>query len=240
MQLFCVDYEQQGSKIHIKDVELVQQVRKVLRMSKGNYIAVQQINWPTHRHTIQITERDDKSLRWDIQSTQELLQPLKKLSMIISMPNKRDKAELITQKLSEIGVYQIIFRPSERSIIRESNPKKMQRLQKISKEAVEQSRGTRIPEIIYVSHIDMYTKNTQIVVFDIQEKEWKTQQIKLSEQNIQENIVWSICTGLIGPEGGLTDHDYQSLDTYIVKSLGNTILRTETAAIIAARYLQNY
>ena len=60
--------------------------------------------------------------------------------MIVSMPNKWEKAELIVQKLSEIGIDKIIFWPSERSIIKERNGKKEERLQKIIKEAVEQSR----------------------------------------------------------------------------------------------------
>ena len=60
--------------------------------------------------------------------------------MIISMPNKRDKVELIVQKLTECGLDEILFWPSERSIIREWNPKKEERLYKIIKEAVEQSR----------------------------------------------------------------------------------------------------
>jgi RsmE family RNA methyltransferase len=56
------------------------------------------------------------------------------------MPNKREKAELIVQKLTEIGVKNIYFRVSEHSIIRQRNEKKAERLDKISHEAVEQSR----------------------------------------------------------------------------------------------------
>ena len=56
------------------------------------------------------------------------------------MPNKREKAELIAQKLTEIGVKNIYFRVSEHSIIRQRNEKKAERLHKISHEAVEQSR----------------------------------------------------------------------------------------------------
>jgi 16S rRNA (uracil1498-N3)-methyltransferase len=67
--------------------------------------------------------------------------------MLIAMPNKREKAELIVQKLSEIGVSEIVFRPAERSVITQWNEKKADRLQKIAKEAVEQSRGVSIPKI---------------------------------------------------------------------------------------------
>ncbi|MBO4516461.1 RNA methyltransferase [bacterium] len=56
------------------------------------------------------------------------------------MSNKRDKIELIVQKLSEIGIKHIYFWPSERSVIKEWNEKKAERLNKIAKEAIEQSR----------------------------------------------------------------------------------------------------
>ncbi|MDR0282368.1 MAG: RsmE family RNA methyltransferase [Candidatus Peribacteria bacterium] len=69
------------------------------------------------------------------------------VTMLIAMPNKREKAELIVQKLSEIGVSEIVFRPAERSVITQWNEKKADRLQKIAKEAVEQSRGVSIPKI---------------------------------------------------------------------------------------------
>jgi RsmE family RNA methyltransferase len=60
--------------------------------------------------------------------------------MIIAMPNKWEKAELIVQKLTEIGVENIYFWVAEHSIIRQRNNKKTERLNKISQEAVEQSR----------------------------------------------------------------------------------------------------
>ena len=60
--------------------------------------------------------------------------------MLIAMPNKREKSELIVQKLTEIGIQNIYFWPSERSVIRQWNEKKAERLDKISHEALEQSR----------------------------------------------------------------------------------------------------
>jgi 16S rRNA U1498 N3-methylase RsmE len=45
-------------------------------------------------------------------------------------------------------------------------------------------------------------------------------------------IIW-----VVGPEGGLTDRDYRHFPSHIVSSLGNTILRMETAAIVGAYVL---
>lgn len=78
----------------------------------------------------------------------------KQITMIVAMPNKREKAELIVQKLTEIGVSDIIFRPSERSVIKQWNENKTTRLNKITKEALEQSRGRHVPKISFTEHIE--------------------------------------------------------------------------------------
>lgn len=82
------------------------------------------------------------------------------------MPNKRDKIELIVQKLTECGLDQMIFWPSERSVLKEWNPKKEERLQKIIKEAVEQSRGRIVPELIFTTNPKELIGTNPLVVFD--------------------------------------------------------------------------
>jgi len=82
------------------------------------------------------------------------------------MPNKWDKAELIAQKLSEIGISEIIFWPSERSVLKEWNSKKEERLQKIIKEAVEQSRGRKLPKLIFTTEVTKYIQDAEVVIFD--------------------------------------------------------------------------
>lgn len=151
--------------------------------------------------------------------------------MIIAMPNKWDKVELIAQKLTECGIDHIIFRPSERSVIKERNEKKANRIYKIIKEAVEQSRGWTVPELHFTTNITEYLKNTEVIVFD---------KIGAKEQNIVP-ISTSHVTGIIGPEGGFTPRDYKLLEVYHphIQHLGEQVLRMETAAIIGGRLLQN-
>lgn len=88
--------------------------------------------------------------------------------MIVAMPNKWDKVELIVQKLTECGLDQIIFWPSERSVIKERSPKKEERLHKIIKEAVEQSRGRKIPELLFTTTPKDIVGNNPLIVFDKQ------------------------------------------------------------------------
>lgn len=117
--------------------------------------------------------------------------------MIIAMPNKRDKVELIVQKLTECGLDQIVFRPSERSVIKEWNTKKEERLHKIITEATEQSRGRIVPELRFINDISPYLKGSQVIVFD---KETMLQDRQATHTGISATLPSSSITGIVGPE----------------------------------------
>lgn len=59
--------------------------------------------------------------------------------MIVALPNKFEKLELMVQKLAEIGIDHITCRPSKRSLIKGVPEKKYARLHSIAREATEQS-----------------------------------------------------------------------------------------------------
>lgn len=200
-------------------------------MKIWDIFCVQSPNTPIIRYCIQIIERNDKQIFWEIQDEVVYNEPDQEKTMIIAMPNKREKAELIAQKLTEIWIQKIIFRPSERSVIKERNEKKAERIFKISKEAVEQSRWRKLPSIKFTKNISEIISDNEVVIFDIP-REW----LSFDEWNEFKNI-W-----LIWPEWWLTDLDYINLQSekVSIKSLWNSVLRMETAAIIGWRLLKNY
>lgn len=226
MQLFVTEYKKKDTHITITDLDLLSQLRKVLRANIGDSICIQgaENEVKKTRYEVKIQSWDDKNVEGIILSEQIHIHSDTKKSMIVAMPNKWDKIELIVQKLTECGLDHIVFWPSERSIIREWNPKKEQRLHKIIKEATEQSRGRMMPELNFAHDISTYLQNTEVIIFD-------TPETKNEKQEIQ-NI--SHLTGIVWPEGGLTQKDYEVLawTNYTVYGLGETVLRTETAAII--------
>ncbi len=241
MQLFITEYKKKDTSVVITDSDLLSQLRKVLRANIGDSIRIQSPhNEPDKmRYEVRIDKRDTTTITWTVIFEQSQRSDNEQKSMIIAMPNKRDKVELIVQKLTECGLDQIVFRPSERSVIKERNPKKAERLQKIIKEAVEQSRGRSIPTLEFTSDITKYIQNTQLIVFDKIGAGSKEQGAINQEKSKVEGLktkVW-----LVGPEGGLTQKDYQMLawTYYTIYGLGDTVLRTETAAIIGGRILKN-
>ena len=226
MQLFITDFEKKWEIIKISDTEIISQIRKVLRMKIWDIFFVQNGNT---RYKLEISDRDDKSIFWKILESIEHTKQIDEIWIAIAMSNKRDKMETIVQKLSEIWIKYIYFRPSERSIIRERNNKKLERINKIAKEAVEQSRWRHLPEIHFEKDISKIIKWKDIIVFD--KSEWN------NNEKIKKNkdILW-----IIWPEWGLTENDYKNFWEKIkTASLWDTVLRTETASIIAARYLKN-
>lgn len=226
MQLFITDFEKKWETIKISDTEILSQIRKVLRMKIWDTFFVE--NGDT-RHKVQISDRDDKNIFWKILESIEHPKQIDEIWIAIAMSNKRDKMETIVQKLSEIWIKNIFFRPSERSIIRERNEKKLDRINKIAKEAIEQSRWRELPKITFEKDISKIIEWKKVIVFDKSEHDFKSIWTT-------KNALW-----IIWPEWGLTENDYKKFWEKIkTVSLGDTVLRTETASIIAARYLKNF
>ena len=234
MQLFITDFKIQNNQVLIQDCELIQQIRKVLRLGVGDSFFLQKVeNEFILRYKTQIKVWDNKEIFCDILDKQE--RPLghleSKKTIVVAMPNKRQKAELIVQKLSEIGIQHIYFRPGERSIIKEKNINKRERIKKISQEATEQSWNRILPKVGFLTDISKLIADTAVTVFDIQVK-WATPNNKWNQD--KEQVV------VIGPEGWLTAADYKKFGkSFRIMNLGEWVLRTETAAIVGGRLLKN-
>ena len=237
MQLFHI----QSEKIHTKwnnielfsVPELISQLRKVLRIKKWDKICIQYSSneWTT-RYELSIIDRTDKDLAGEIISSQVFSFSEKNISMLIAMPNKREKAELIVQKLTEIGVENISFRVSEHSVIRQWNEKKAERLDKISCEAVEQSRWIQLPKINFLKSDNELKEFTRWKYVIIANMNWLPYW-ELTKQSSND-----IC-GIIGPEGWFSEKDLNLFDNAKVVDLWENVLRMETASIVLARILKN-
>ena len=237
MQLFHID----SNNIHIKwnNIEifsvpgLISQLRKVLRIKKWDKICIQYSeNNKTSRYELSVRDWTDKDLTGEIISNQDFPFPKRNVSMLIAMPNKREKAELIVQKLTEIWVQNIFFWVSEHSMIRQWNGKKTERLNKISHEAVEQSRWIQIPEIKFLE------SENEVKDF----VDWKS--IIIANMNwliyweLAKNLGNNIC-GVIWPEGWFSTKDLGLFDGAKVIDLWKNVLRMETASIVLWWLLKN-
>lgn len=148
---------------------------------------------------------------------------------------KNDKFDFVVQKATEIGVSKIIPTICARSIIKVDATKqenKLQRYQKIMKEACEQSRRTFIPQMssyCYFKDIKLDSDTLGILAYENQNQ---PQTLNLALKDIKNYKKVAI---VIGPEGGFEENEVRSLmqKGFHCVSLGNRILRSETAAIYA-------
>ena len=154
---------------------------------------------------------------------------------------KEQKMDLILQKLTELGVNEIIPVNMERSIVKLDDnkiSKKMIRWNIICKEASEQSKRTSIPIIHDVINFKDLSKIDGDVRLVASTKE-KDKLLNCYLQNI-DNCAKIVV--VIGPEGGISDReeDYLFDNGYSPVSFGNLIFRVETACIYVASILNYY
>lgn len=154
------------------------------------------------------------------------------LTIAISIVQEQ-KFDLILQKLTELGVNEIIPVKTERSIVKldqSKEQKKKIRWETICKEASEQSKRTTIPKIhniVSLKDLPKYQKHLNLIC----SLNDTTKQLSTYLTNDIQDLLF-----VIGPEGGFTqkEEDYLTSLGFKSTSLGKRVLRVETAAIYVA------
>ena len=159
------------------------------------------------------------------------------LTIAVSLVQEQ-KFDLILQKLTELGVNEIIPVKTERSIVKldkSKENKKKTRWETICKEASEQSHRITIPkinDIITLKELLNQKKELNLICS-------LNDTTKPLEEYLTNNLKEILF--VIGPEGGFTNKEEEFLieNGFQSTSLGKRVLRVETAAIYVASII-NY
>ncbi len=157
---------------------------------------------------------------------------------------KGDKMELIIQKAVELGVSEIVPTEMKNCVVKIEDKKKeakKNRWQAISEAAAKQSKCNFVPEISKISCFNDVLKRVNDI--DLFLVPYENEEGILSTRKCLGEIKKGMTVGiLIGPEGGFTESEIDSLKAAGAKtiSLGKRILRTETAAITAVSMCMLY
>jgi len=223
-------------KVVLVDKDQTHQIRDVLRMSQGEHIII----------------LDNEGLEYDVTLTkvrhQEVVgqiiakrpawgEPTVQITLFQSLLT-RDKFELVLQKCTEVGVSAFVPVVTERSLVRDTSikPEKFARLQKIITEAAEQSHRGRIPDLSQPITFEQLL--SKLSDFDCRLIAWPadgTVTLQQALRSIGKGVPETVAL-LIGPEGGFSQKEVEQARDIgaIPVTLGPRILRTETAAIVAA------
>lgn len=146
---------------------------------------------------------------------------------------KEQKMDLILQKSCELGVSEIIPINTTRSIVKldKKETKKIERWNKILKEASEQSKRVVIPKVNNILDVKELAKLDYDIKILCTVNELSTSIKRVLSNDLKGAKIILV----IGPEGGFTDAEEKILieNGYISTSFGNRVLRTETASLYA-------
>ena len=153
----------------------------------------------------------------------------KKIIIVQSLVNEQ-KMDMILQKCTELGMYKFIPYKAVNSIIKDNGKmdKKIDRWQRIVKEASEQSKRNIIPEVFKpmdINELIEYKADLKLICSTISDNNLKNV--------IREYKNYDTIMLVIGPEGGFDPKEEEKFinNNFIPVSLGKRILRTETASL---------
>jgi 16S rRNA (uracil1498-N3)-methyltransferase len=189
-------------------------LERVLRTRPGAPIAVSdgQGRWRAARfgRTIDVTG-----------PTRAVQRPQPELTVAFAL-TKGERPELVTQKLTELGVDRVVPFMAERSVVRwvaGRDTKHVERLRRVAREAAMQCRRVWLPDVAAVAPFAEVAAIPGVAAAE--------------RAGTAPNLGWPAIA--VGPEGGWTSEELAAFERRV--SLGDLVLRAETAAIAAGTVL---
>ncbi|NHM06790.1 16S rRNA (uracil(1498)-N(3))-methyltransferase [Flavobacterium sp. CYK-4] len=207
------------------DREESKHIIKVLRKKEGDKLFV--TNGLGFLFVVEITIASDSKCSVKIVETQQAEPSKFNLHLAVAPTKMNDRYEWFLEKVTEIGVAEItpiICEHSERKVV------KTDRLEKILVSAMKQSKQFYLPKLNEAVSFKAFINQPyegQLLIAHCEETDKKTLK-NILKPNLDVTI-------LIGPEGDFSSKEIeQALEKkFVPVSLGQTRLRTETAAVIA-------
>ena len=225
---FNKDLSQDDSRLII-DREESRHIVKVLRKKVGDTIYITNGKGILFTTVIDVINKNSTELKI-IEAKQEAESKFH-INIAVAPTKNNDRIEWFVEKSTEIGVNTISTVMCEKS---ERKKIKIDRLEKITISAMKQSLQLHKPIIQELVSFEEFIKNCESenkFIAHCKENE----KLFLGDCELNSNTI----TVLIGPEGGFSQKEIGLAEEngFISVSLGNTRLRTETAAIVATQLL---
>ncbi len=219
---FIGPYDLSKKEVVVSDSSVIAQWRTVLRLRSADTVILCDGEGNEAEATLLTIEPKEAVLAVTVRTFTTRL-PKKAVTLYLSLL-RRENFELSVQKATEIGVTEIVPVISSRTVKTGYN---RTRLEKIILEASEQSGRTTLPilaEAITLPEALERRSGAVPVMFD------------LSGSTLPKQFTTAESIDLfVGPEGGFTDEEVALAKEHgcVIGTLGELVLRAETAAIVA-------
>ena len=210
----------EGDIFTCKNEEVAGQITRVLRMQVGDRVLF--FN-ESGEYELVIQGISKKELVCEAKQKIKQLVQKKRFALVQSLI-KKDKFEWVAQKATELGITDIFPVITERS---EKKGLDRKRLEKIILEATEQSGWGKSPILHEIETLEKTLHTLKKEDFELYRLDMDGTKLDSHSKEI------AFC---VGPEGGWGNRDKEIFNTYKTKTvtLGTSVLRTETAAIIGS------
>lgn len=214
--------------------EDVKHISKVLRCRVGEALEI--CDNDNNEYICEITNIDKSEVQLNIIDKVDIKRESDlKIKVYQGLP-KGPKMEMILQKLTEVGVDEIILVQTKRTVVKvedKKEDKKIERWERIIYEAAKQSKRGKIPKLrgilSFKEALSDMSKN------DLNIAPYENERTKSIKQAIKGQDINNIGI-FVGPEGGFEDTEIKAIEDIGGQSvsLGPRILRTETASLVAS------
>jgi len=222
------------------DGELFNHMVRVLRLGTGSQVSLVDERGNEHLGIIDQVDRDWVVIKiTETISTSDALSDAPRITICQALP-KGEKTDLILQKCTELGASDFWFFGGRRSVakIREDQLSgKLERWNRITTEASRQCGRKDVPKVSWfptaVEAADATNHELRLLLWEGERKQ-HLKKIVSTLQHPSSTIV------AIGPEGGFDPLEVRhfSKHGFLPVTLGERILRTETAALAITSILQ--
>lgn len=236
MQRYFIPSNQMENSTAVIRGDDAKHIIKVMRMDTGSRVVVLN-NEGRAAVGIISSYTDNGEVYLDLEKEEQGSSELPVKAAIAQALVKGDKLDHVVQKSTELGASVIYIYQAERSVVKwyhTKAAKKTERLQKIAKEAAEQSERFIIPQVVYCESTDKLMEqaalyNDRLIIDEEQARSKAHSALAETLGRSQKNASFFAC---IGPEGGISEKEKNKMSDYAFYSvsLGPRILRSETAS----------
>ncbi len=227
--------------IHLEDSFQLHHLRDVLRLKPKEKVAV--FDRAGNEYIAEIIEIKPQVVRLEIKARRPPNKLEIEITVACALP-KKVKMDDIVDKLTQLGVACIIPLQTERVVIKLDKQKKLLRLhrwEKIALSAVKQSQRSQFVAIRPITDF-------KDVVADVKDYDLRLiptlegKRSTLKDIFDQKHAVFKKIILLIGPEGDFTTQEISLAQAagFLPVTLGQQVLRVDTAAIAAVSFIKIY